>query len=197
MTKSEQTRALIIEQAAHLFNRKGYSGTSMQDVLDATGLAKGGIYGHFNSKEEIAVEAFEYASGQVLRELGARIKAQENARAKLTAIINYYYNFLESSPIEGGCPILNYSAHMGDVIPELQRSILQAVNKMLLSIATIIEKGKKYKQVRANVDPKAFADLFYSRIEGAILLAKVTGDDDKLNRLLDDLKQYIEKNIVI
>ena len=196
MTKAERTRALIIEQAAHLFNKKGYSGTSMQDVLDATGLAKGGIYGHFSSKEEIAVEAFEFASGQVLRELGTRIKSQENAHTKLIAIINYYYNFLDHSPIEGGCPILNYSAHMGDVIPELQKSILLAVNKMLQSIAGIVEKGKHYKQVQATVDPKAFADLFYSRIEGAIMLAKVTGDRDKLNRLLDDLKQYIKKNIV-
>jgi TetR/AcrR family transcriptional repressor of nem operon len=196
MTKSEQTRALIIEQAAHLFNTKGYSGTSMQDVLNATGLAKGGVYGHFSSKEEIVVEAFEYAIGQVLQDLGARIKAQDNAHAKLIAILNYYYNFLEHSPVEGGCPILNYSGHMGDMIPELQKSILRALNRMLQSIAGIVEKGKQHKQIRAAVDPKAFSELFYSRIEGAIMLAKVTGDSDKLNRLLDDLKQYIEKNII-
>ena len=197
MTKSENTRAHIIEQAAHLFNKKGYSGTSMSDILAATGLAKGGIYGHFSSKEEIAVKAFEYASAQVLKELSVRIKSQDNARGKLMAIINYYYNFLERSPIDGGCPILNYSTHMGDVIPELQRAILLAASKMLESITSIVEKGKKYKQLRADLDSKAFSDLLYSRIEGAIMLAKVTGDGDKLNRLLDDLKNYIEKNVLI
>lgn len=197
MTKSENTKAYIIEQAAHLFNKKGYSGTSMSDILEATGLAKGGIYGHFNSKEEIAVKAFEYASAQVLQELSICIKRQDNARDKLMAIINYYYNFIERSPIEGGCPILNYSAPMGDVIPELQRAVLLAANQMLGSIASIAEKGKKYKQLRADLDSKAFADLLYSRIEGAIMLAKITGDVNKLNRLLDDLKQYIEKNVLV
>ena len=197
MTKSEHTRALIITQAAHLFNRKGYSGTSMRDILEATGLAKGGIYGHFSSKEEIAVKAFEYASAQVLQELSIRVKAQDTTRGKLLAIINYYYNFTERSPIEGGCPVLNYSAPRGEIIPELQQAILYVVNTMLERIGSIVEKGKKYKQVRTGLNSKAFADLLYSRIEGAIMLARVTGKDDKLNDLLDDLKQYLEKNVLL
>jgi len=197
ITKSEQTRAHIIEQAAHLFNKKGYSGTSMSDILEATGLAKGGIYGHFNSKEEIAVQAFEYASTRILQDLGDRIKVRDNTRDKLLAIINYYYNYTERSPIEGGCPVLNYSAHMADMTPELQQAILSLVNKMLGSILSIVEKGKKYKQVQKDLDSAAFADLFYSRIEGAVVLAKVTGDTNKLNHLLDDLKQYIERDVLI
>jgi len=62
LTKSDRTRQLIVEKAAHLFNVKGYAATSMSDIIEATGLAKGGIYGHFKSKEAIASEAFDYAS---------------------------------------------------------------------------------------------------------------------------------------
>src|SRR5947208_3176859 len=74
LTKSDRTRQFIIEKAAHLFNTKGYAATSMSDIIEATGLAKGGIYGNFKSKGEIAVEAFEYAAKKVFDEMTFKIK---------------------------------------------------------------------------------------------------------------------------
>src|SRR6195256_6799324 len=61
VTKGEQTRRDIVQKAAPLFNQKGYEGTSLSDLMDATGLQKGGIYRHFASKEELALEAFDYS----------------------------------------------------------------------------------------------------------------------------------------
>ena len=61
MRKGAATRPRIIAQAAPVFNQRGFSGCSMQDLMDATGLEKGGIYRHFESKEELAAEAFDYA----------------------------------------------------------------------------------------------------------------------------------------
>ena len=57
MSKAEKTKENIVKQAAALFNQKGYSGSSISDIMQATGLQKGGIYNHFNSKEELALEA--------------------------------------------------------------------------------------------------------------------------------------------
>ena len=60
MTKGELTRRKIIEAAAPIFNRYGYEGSSLNALMEATGLKKGGIYRHFASKEELAAEAFDY-----------------------------------------------------------------------------------------------------------------------------------------
>ena len=51
-TKGQQTRQAIVEKAAPLFNKKGFEGTSLSDLMQATGLQKGGIYRHFSGKEE-------------------------------------------------------------------------------------------------------------------------------------------------
>jgi AcrR family transcriptional regulator len=61
MTKGEETRQTIVEKAAALLNQRGFSGFSMSALMEATGLEKGGIYRHFDSKEQLASEAFEYA----------------------------------------------------------------------------------------------------------------------------------------
>src|SRR3979411_2837595 len=61
MSKGEQTKQEIVQKAAPLFNQQGYEGTSLSDLMDATGLQKGGIYRHFSSKEDLAAEAFDYS----------------------------------------------------------------------------------------------------------------------------------------
>src|SRR5260370_40421637 len=60
MTKGEQTRRKIVAAAAPIFNQHGYAGSSLADLMAATGLKKGGIYRHFSSKEELAAVAFDY-----------------------------------------------------------------------------------------------------------------------------------------
>ena len=59
-TKGERTREGIVAAAAPLFNQRGYAASSMSDVMAATGLEKGGIYRHFESKDELALAAFDH-----------------------------------------------------------------------------------------------------------------------------------------
>jgi AcrR family transcriptional regulator len=53
LSKGEQTRAKLLEAAHELFLRQGFHGTSMRQIADRAGLAVGGIYNHFQDKEEI------------------------------------------------------------------------------------------------------------------------------------------------
>ena len=61
MSKGEETRQRIVAQAAAMFNQHGFDGSSLSELMKATGLEKGGIYRHFSNKEELAAEAFDYA----------------------------------------------------------------------------------------------------------------------------------------
>src|SRR5260370_38097521 len=61
MRKGEQTRREIIRKAAPIFNQRGYDGAALSDLMRATGLEKGGIYRHFESKQQLAAEAFDHA----------------------------------------------------------------------------------------------------------------------------------------
>ena len=58
MKKSLRTRQHIIQTTSKLFNKQGFAGTSLSDLSSATGLTKGGIYGNFKNKEEVALEVF-------------------------------------------------------------------------------------------------------------------------------------------
>ena len=65
MSKAEETKAFIIEKIAPVFNKKGYAGTSLSDMTEATGLTKGSIYGNFSNKDEVALAAFDHNFSKV------------------------------------------------------------------------------------------------------------------------------------
>ena len=86
MRKGEKTRRHIIEKSAGLFNRKGYAGSSIQDIIEVTGLTKGGVYRTFAGKDEIALEAFEYASGLLKERFLKATEGAEGAIGKVMAV---------------------------------------------------------------------------------------------------------------
>ena len=89
-TKGERTRRRIVERAAALFNTRGVAGASMSDVSEAAGLEKGGVYNHFESKDALALAAFDYASSLVLDRIDAAIATHEPGYPQLHALIDLY-----------------------------------------------------------------------------------------------------------
>lgn len=194
LTKSERTRRFIIEQAAPIFNRKGFAGTSMSDILEATGLAKGGLYGNFESKEEIAREAFRFLFDKVYSEIVAAVSQKTTMLDKLLAVCDYHKDYTKRH-VEGGCPILNFSIEVDDTMPRLKKDVRQAIEKMLNDLFRIMEKGKRQGEFRKDVNSEKYASLIYSQIEGGIFLAKALDDHKKLNQSLEFLKDIIIKEI--
>src|ERR1700684_941474 len=103
MNKGEQTRQRIVAAAAPLFNERGFAGCSMQDVMEATGLEKGGLYRHFSSKEELAVEAFRYSLKQATRTRTDGLDHIQGVIPKLEFLIHRFGS--TPPPVPGGCPL--------------------------------------------------------------------------------------------
>src|SRR5437868_14041139 len=102
MTKGEQTRRKIVEAAAPIFNKRGYEGSSLNELMEATGLKKGGIYRHFTSKEELAAEAFDYTWMPHGTPDSCMWMRKQTASISSSSLIA---NFVEHrSPVAGGCP---------------------------------------------------------------------------------------------
>ncbi|MNL09609.1 HTH-type transcriptional regulator TtgR [compost metagenome] len=193
LSKAEQTRQFIIERSAPIFNRKGYAATTMNDILKATGMAKGGVYGNFGSKDEIAVAAFQFSYDKLKTALRDKIKNQSTAMGKLLSIINFYHNYTLNDDFSGGCPIQNTAVDADDHIPFLKTKAAAALNEMLGSLEHIILKGIEKGEFRKDLDAQSEALQFFSMIEGGIMMSKVTDQPGVLSKLLHQL----EKQIVI
>ena len=141
MSKAQETKTRIIEQAATLFNQQGYSGTSVSDLMRATGLQKGGIYNHFVSKDKLALEAFDFAVNCVQQKFMGALKGKRHAVDRLLAILSVYENILDNQPIQGGCPILNTAVESDDFHPALRERSQLAMDAWRDLIRKIVDKG--------------------------------------------------------
>jgi TetR/AcrR family transcriptional repressor of nem operon len=192
MSKSEKTKAFIIEKTAPLFNSKGYAGTSLSDMTEATKLTKGSIYGNFANKDEVALAVFDYNINKVEAIISREMAGRKTAKEKL-ALYGEIYTHSENFgfPI-GGCPILNTATECDDTHPELKKRVTAAINNWKKGIEQIIKKGIEEKEFSKKLDPEQTALTIISLIEGGIMISRVTGKPAYKNMIMDSVKKYIE-----
>jgi AcrR family transcriptional regulator len=193
MTKAERTRQFIIEKAAPIFNQKGIAGTSMSDIMEATKLAKGGLYGNFESKEEICLESFKYLTKTLSDEINKGIDAKTTAKEKLFSLLDFYENRLLKAN-GGGCPILNFGTEADDTNPLIKQKVNEAIDRFQGRISNIIKLGHQNGEFPKTFDADAFAIKMFTMIEGAILISKVQNSNRHMHVVIDMLKAEIEQN---
>lgn len=93
--QGEITKQKIVDGAAQLFSKKGYTATSIEDIRKAIGISKGNIYTHFSSKEELYLYALELFIKQWLLEVETEIAHLDRAEDQLFALAKYYANDLD------------------------------------------------------------------------------------------------------
>ncbi|MGL5064889.1 MAG: TetR/AcrR family transcriptional regulator [Microcoleus sp.] len=195
MSKARETREKILREAAALFNQYGYSGSSMSDIMRVTGLQKGGIYNHFQSKDELALQAFDFAAECMRKQHLGVLKEHKNAVDRLKAMISKLSNLAENPPIPGGCPLLNTAVESDDAHPALRERAQIAMDGWRALICAIINKGIAKGEVRENVEADTVATVTISMMEGAIMMSKLYGDPIHIQRAVTHLHAYLDSQL--
>lgn len=196
MNKGQLTRENIVAQAASLFNTHGYAGSSLSELMQVTGLKKGGIYNHFKSKEEILISAFEYSVSIVKEKIRQAIVDKPTAEAKLKGIVEFYRDFPLSPVIKGGCPILNTMVDSDNTNPLLQEKVKIAVDDLINELARIINYGIRKGEFRSGIDSKEIAVVIFTSIEGGIAMARSHGENSYMEIMIDHLIRYIDEEVI-
>jgi TetR/AcrR family transcriptional regulator, transcriptional repressor for nem operon len=195
MSKADETRKFIIEKTGPIFNKKGYSGTSMSDITEATGLTKGGIYGNFKNKDEIALAVYENNTARVTKDLLDAKRSTGMAIDTLVSIFNYYRINWKITFEKGGCPILNAAVEADDTMPQLKKCVQNTIALWINSVHGIIELGKKQNKIKKDVDSTAYAYTMLTLLEGGIMIAKLNNEPSYLFNALDRIELIINKEL--
>jgi TetR/AcrR family transcriptional repressor of nem operon len=192
--KGEQTRQEIIRKAAPIFNQKGYSGAALSDLMRATGLEKGGIYRHFESKQELAGDAFDHAWKIAM---DTRFEGTEEILNTVDRLKQIVRNFRDrrTGLVPGGCPLLNTAIDSDDGNPQLRAKARQALSSWLDRLQSVAEEGKQRGEVRSNVDSAKLATLIASTLEGSHMVSRLQRKADPLDLACRHLEEYLETEV--
>ncbi|WP_433810537.1 TetR/AcrR family transcriptional regulator [Flavobacterium johnsoniae] len=193
MSKAQRTKQFIIEKTAPIFNMKGYSGTSMSDITEATGLTKGSIYGNFANKDEVALAAFRF-NVKKLHDIFAReIEKEKTFKGKLLVYPRLYSDYYDLRVTQGGCPIINTATEADDTHPVLKKKVERVILSWKEQLAYFIEQGILLGEFKAeSIDPEKTALTIIAMIEGAVMIAKITGNLSTLADIMLSVTKIIE-----
>jgi len=197
MRKGQVTKEQIIRQSAGLFNTKGYAGTSLSEIIERTNVRKGGIYNHFESKEEIALSAFDYMFAKLKSILAEALSELSDPAEKILAIGDVYIQLVEDNIWEGGCPILNTAVENDDGHPLLKQRAQNAMNELMMSLGEIIKDGIKRKQFREDIEVEAACSVIIALIEGGVMLSKLHDDNKYIRYCTNQVKSYIQRDMAV
>jgi AcrR family transcriptional regulator len=195
MRKGEATRQRIIAEAAPIFNQRGFQGCSMQDLMTATGLEKGGLYRHFANKEELAAEAFRFSVAQNLKIRTEHLDEISNSIDKLKRAVHLFVEL--PSTIPGGCPLMNTAIDADDGNPALRDLARKGIQDWRARLVHIVETGITAGEIRRSTDPRRIANTLIATLEGALMISRLENNRNALRdaqNTLDALLTSLERN---
>lgn len=196
MSKAKRTKWYIIEKTADIFNKKGYTGTSLSDLTSATSLTKGSIYGNFTNKEEVARAAFNHNYQNLIKRFAPGMKEQKTAKQKLLKFLDTYEVIYADLMDIGGCPILNNAVDTDDTNKKLSELSEKAFSDWHKNLGELIEMGKQQGEFAESISSKYYADLMIVGIEGGLLLSKATGQKHYFNSSMNHMRHLVENNFL-
>ncbi|WP_406826052.1 TetR/AcrR family transcriptional regulator [Pedobacter sp. KACC 23697] len=191
ITKAERTKQFILETAAPIFNQKGISGANIDDVLAATKLTKGCLYGHFEGKEDLARQVVDHMLNSNREKMSFTISKGKTAKAKVFAFLDFYKDPLNTY-LKGGCPIFNLAVESDDNFPAIKEKIAGVIRHGQELFVSILNQGIENGEFSSKLDPAVYAFKAVSAVEGAVVMCRAMNTAKPMASLLKSLKSELE-----
>lgn len=193
--KGQKTREHLIKVSAELFNKKGYAGTAISDILQSAGYSKGALYRTFSDKDELSVEAFKYNLKILKKHLKGAVDKEKNSKDKVLAIIRFYKNIGANKFIEGGCPILNTAVEADDTCPALNTLASNAFKEVAEMIEANVRIGQEKGEINKSIDANALSLFIIASIEGSVALLKSLQDYQIMKNNMNILEDFVRQQL--
>jgi AcrR family transcriptional regulator len=188
-------REKIVHEALKLFSLKGFLSTSIQDVLEAASTSKGGLYNHFESKEELFFAVLKEAQ-RIWREKNlAGLEQIDKPMEKMKKLLgNYRDRYLKDAKnFPGGCIFVTLSVELDDQRPHLSRELNKGFSGFKAMIKGLLDQGKESRELREDIDTGALTEMIFAGMMGVSVIYGTEKSKESLDQSINSLIEYLER----
>jgi len=186
------TKNHIIEVASGLINLRGFNNTSVDAVLQASGVKKGSFYYYFKSKEDLGYAIIESHLRRFSDHvLGKAFSGKKDALMELEDFLDIILELHRQRNCSGGCLMGNMAMEMSDIHEGFRRKFQEVFEDWRIRVAGVLQKAKISGQFNDHMDSTRLAQFVVAGVEGGILLSKVKKDIKVLENCFKELKTHI------
>ncbi|MGW0814213.1 TetR/AcrR family transcriptional regulator [Streptomyces viridiviolaceus] len=176
---------VAVEQAMEVFWRKGYAGTSPQDLVDALGIGKGSLYNTFGSKHALFEKALRrYRDSQAVA-LVEMLEQPGPVKVRLRRTLEFLVEMDLADPDRRGCMAVNAAAELAGTDETATELVQRMLDRTEDAFRALIEEGQRSGEIAPERDPAALGSLLLNTVVGLRLTARVAEGPERLTRVID------------
>lgn len=176
---------LVLNKAVDLFWRKGYNGTSAQDLVDELGISRSSLYDTYGDKFQLFRSALQQYRKNFAGAMIDMIKQSTDTEKTLEAIFHYVINESLQQRFSKGCFMTNSAIELAPHNPEIAQIVNENMQDIEEALCQLIKKGQDLGQFSKAHSPRAVARFTFNTISG-LRVASKSGADKKV---FDDIIQ--------
>jgi TetR/AcrR family transcriptional regulator, transcriptional repressor for nem operon len=174
-----------VADAIEVFRAHGYHGTSVQDLTDGTGLARGSLYKAFHDKRSLFLAALDHYTAASLRRVGDALAQPGSARAAIREALMGYARRAAEAQGRQGCLITAAAMEMMPGDAEVSALITRMFRRIEDLFAAAVIRGQASGEIPREYDERAIARLLLCTIQGLRVLGKTGPSERHLAELVD------------
>ena len=173
MPKTKQfNKEKVLEAASNIFRQKGYNGTSIDDILSATGLSRSSLYDSFNDKHNLYLQALEFYKNNEQALYGKLDEKPVNGLQKIEVLFKEVVNHLINHPDDNGCLMVNAAAEMSKQCFKTQQVICNNKDEVQDLLTTWLTDAQEKKVLTLSKPVKTYSQYLYNTLLGLRVMSQ-------------------------
>lgn len=174
-----------LRAAGEVFRTKGYHATSLEDLIEGTGLAKGSLYKAFHDKKSLFMGAFALYAKESRERFRDTLEVPGSPRDAIRQTLIGYVERSRTAAGSAGCLITNSAVELGTQDPELAVRVKESFRKRADLFESAVRRGQAAGEFDPKLDAHSVADFLELTVQGLRVMIKTDPDREQLIRAID------------
>ncbi len=174
----------VLEAASDIFRQKGYNGTSIDDVLTATGLSRSSLYDTFQDKHNLYLQSLEFYKESHDEKLEALNDKNLNGFQKIDALFKGVVNHLINNPNDNGCLMVNAAAEMSKQCNKTNQVVCNNKDEVQEILTAWLNDAQEKKVLTLSKPAKVYSQFLYNTLCGLRVMSQSGASKTELSNVV-------------
>jgi TetR/AcrR family transcriptional repressor of nem operon len=174
----------VLAAASSIFHQRGYNGTSIDEILKATGLSRSSLYDTFKDKHSLYLEALEFYKNAERKGYQTVDEKKMNGLQKIEILFKEVVNHLVNHPGDNGCLMVNAAAEMSKRCEKTSQVICNNKDDVQELFASWLDDAHENKAVSLSKPARSYSPFLFNALCGLKVLSQSGATRAELNNVV-------------
>lgn len=182
----------VLEKAMEVFWARGYEATSMQDLVDSTGINRGSLYATYGDKHALFVSALKLYDERMRRMMLEDLESRHSPREAIRQMFQAFIRPVSEKKGNRGCFLTNTALELSAHDPDAARIVAHAQEQIEAFFTRMIKLGKAKGEIAPHVKPAEAARGLLASLVGVVVLTRSRPDPELLQAIAQEAIRRLE-----